>query len=300
MLDFHPISLQDRDWITAYYQKRDCPAAQYTFAASYIWGTDYQVQVSEEDGYFFMRYLGGENSHPSYRCPLGFGGPEGLQSAVEKLKAPCREQGEKLLLHNVPNEERDMLLSIYGDRLKIEDSRDDYEYLYDRETLATLPGKKFHGKRGHIKRFLETDWRYEPLTPALLSDVLLMHGEWCKLNDCGKNPELCREGKAVREALKHFEYLGLKGGLLYQDDRIVAYTIGEPTGGGGFAVHFEKAYSDVNGAYPAINQLFVQRETEGFSLINREEDTGSEGLRKAKLSYHPVKLLELRNIEVQL
>ena len=81
---------------------------------------------------------------------------------------------------------------------------------------------------------------------------------------------------------------------------MVAYTIGEPGGGGAFIVHFEKAYGDVQGAYPAINQLFVQREMKDFLLVNREEDTGSEGLRKAKLSYHPVSLLELMNLEIPL
>lgn len=300
MLDFHAITLADKDWMTAYYAKRNCPAAQYTFAASFIWHTGYQVDVCEDEGYFFMRYEGGDAGYPGYRCPIGFDGPEGLKGAVEKLRNLCRQRGEPLVLHNVPPEEKKILEELFPDQLTVQDSRDDYEYLYDREALATLPGKRYHGKKGHIRRFLETNWRYEALTPASIPDVLLMHSEWCRLNDCGRDPELCREGKAVREALKHFELLGLKGGLLYQDDQIVAYTIGEPTGGGAFAVHFEKAYSNVNGAYPAINQLFVQRETEGFSLINREEDTGSEGLRKAKLSYHPVELLELCNIQVAL
>ena len=299
MLQFHPISLEDKDWITPYYQKRDCPAAQYTFAASYIWSTGYQVDVCEDEGYFFMRYRGGDTEYNGYRCPLGFDGPEGLKRAIDKLRDYCRASGERLVLHNVPEEERELVLSLYGD-VSLHDSRDEYEYLYDREALATLPGKRYHGKKGHVRRFMETDWRYEPLTAERIPDVLLMHSEWCRLNDCGRDPELCRESKAVRLSLEHFEELGLRGALLYQDDRVVAYTIGEPTGGGAFAVHFEKAYSDVNGAYPAINQLFVQREMEGFSLVNREEDTGDEGLRTAKLSYHPVKLLELCNMEIPL
>lgn len=301
MLQFHPIFLKDQDWITPYYQKRDCPAAQYTFASSFIWSVGYQVGVCEDEGYFFLRYEGGDSGHIGYRCPLGFDGDEGLRRAVEKLMAYCRAEGESsLLLHNVPPEETAALHRIFGDRLISHESRDDYEYLYDRQALAELKGSKYHGKRGHIKQFLATDWRYETLTPERIPDVLLMHSEWCRLNDCGKNPELCREGMAVREALDHFTELGLRGGLLYQDGRVVAYTIGEPAGGGAFAVHFEKAYGDVQGAYPAINQLFVQREMADFSLVNREEDTGSEGLRKAKLSYHPVSLLELMNLEIPL
>lgn len=300
MLDFRPIALEDQDWVSAYYKKRDCLGAQYTFAANFIWRTAYQVDICEDEGYFFMRYSGGDAGYPGYRCPLGFDGEEGLKGAAEKLMAFCRERGEPLTLHNVPPEEQAVLLKLFPDRLDVQPSRDDYEYLYDREALAELPGKKYHGKKGHVRRFMETDWRYEPLTPALIPDALAMQKEWCRLNACGNDPELCREGKAVREALAHFEALKLSGGLLYQDDRVVAYTIGEPTGGGAFAVHFEKARSDVNGAYPAVNQLFVQQAMAGFRLVNREEDTGAEGLRKAKLSYHPVELLELCNIRVRL
>ncbi|MCI8600395.1 MAG: DUF2156 domain-containing protein [Oscillospiraceae bacterium] len=300
MLDFHPIALEDQDWVSAYYKKRDCPGAQYTFAANFIWRTAYQINVCEDEGYFFMRYSSGETGFSGYRCPLGFDGAAGLGKAVDKLAALCRERAEPLVLHNVPPEEQAMLAGLFPSRLTVRPSRDDYEYIYDQAALAALPGKKYHGKKGHVRRFMETNWRYEPITPALIPDALAMQQEWCRINACGNNPELCREGKAAREALNHFEALKLSGGLLYQDGRVVAYTVGEPTGGGVFAVHFEKARSDINGAYPAINQLFVQQAMEGFRLVNREEDTGSEGLRKAKLSYHPVKLLELCNIEIGL
>lgn len=295
MLNFRPISFEDKDWISSYYKQRNCPAAQYTFAATFIWSAGYPVDVCEDDGYFFMRYTG-----RTYQCPIGFGREEGLKNALKKLEDHCRQNGGQLLLHNVPEEEREMLLRIYGDRAVLRDSRDEYEYIYDRQALADLPGKKYHGKKGHIRRFMETDWRYEPLTAGNIPDALLMHSGWCKLNDCGRNPELCCEGKAVRRAMQYFEELGLKGALLYQDDEPVAYTVGEPTGSDTFAVHFEKAYSFVQGAYPAINQMFVQHEMGGYAFVNREEDTGDEGLRKAKLSYKPVKLLELVDIEIML
>ena len=99
-------------------------------------------------------------------------------------------------------------------------------------------------------------------------------------------------------ALRNFFKLGFKGGLLRQNGKVVAFTIGEPVGNSTFAVHFEKAFSEIQGAYPAINQLFVQSEMEGFRYVNREEDTGSEGLRKAKLSYHPAFLLEKYTAEL--
>ena len=294
MLNFRPIAIEDKDWITPYYKMRGCAAAQYTFTANFIWDAGYPVEVCEEDGWFFRRYTG-----YSYCCPIGSGGEEAFAAAMQKLEAHCRETGDKFHLHNVPNEEKEMLIRLYGDRLTLLESRDDFEYIYDRQALADLPGKKYHGKKGHIRRFMETDWEYRPLTADMAGDVLAMHGAWCKDNDC-KGGELCMERKAVRRALEHYDVLGLKGGVLYQNGAPVAYTMGEPTGNSTFAVHFEKAFGHVQGAYPAVNQLFVQREMAEFSFVNREEDTGDEGLRKAKLSYKPVELLELWNIDIAL
>ncbi|MBQ4051960.1 MAG: DUF2156 domain-containing protein [Oscillospiraceae bacterium] len=294
MLNFRSVTLSDKDRIEPYYKKRGCAAAQYTFAAGFIWDAGYPLEVCEDDGYLFVRYVG-----YSYLCPVGSGDEAAFAAAMAKLEAHCRETGDKLHLHNVPNEEKEMLLRIYGDRLTILDSRDDFEYIYDRQALADLPGKKYHGKKGHVRRFMETDWEYRSLTAAMADDVLSMHSAWCRDNDC-KGGELCKERKAVRRALDYFDELGLKGAVLYQGGVPVAYTIGEPTGNSTFAVHFEKAFASVQGAYPAINQMFVQHEMGDFSFVNREEDTGDEGLRKAKLSYKPVRLLELWNMDIAL
>lgn len=293
MLNFRPITIGDKELVDRYYKMRDCRGAQYTFAANFIWDAGYPVEICENEGCFFLRYTG-----YSYRCPIA-DSEESFARAMEKLEAHCRETGDKLHLHNVPDEEKELLLRLYGGRASVLDSRDEFEYIYDRQALSDLPGKKYHGKKGHIRRFMETDWEYRPLTADMAEDVFTMHSAWCRDNDC-KGGELCKERRAVKRALEHFDTLGLKGGILYQNGVPVAYTMGEPTGGSTFAVHFEKAFSHVQGAYPAINQLFVQREMSGYDFVNREEDTGDEGLRTAKLSYKPVELLELWNIDIAL
>ena len=93
-------------------------------------------------------------------------------------------------------------------------------------------------------------------------------------------------------SLRLYKELGLKGGVLKDEGRIVAFTVGEPLCEDTFVVHIEKAFPDVEGAYPMINQQFVQHECMEYQYVNREEDTGAEGLRKAKLSYRPVFLVE--------
>lgn len=116
--------------------------------------------------------------------------------------------------------------------------------------------------------------------------------KWRNANGCdeheGKNAEMC----VTLNSLRLFEELHLRGGLLRANGEVVAFSIGEPVCDDTMVVHIEKAYADVQGAYPMINQQFLIHEAAEFKYVNREEDTGDEGLRKAKESYKPAFLQE--------
>ena len=114
-------------------------------------------------------------------------------------------------------------------------------------------------------------------------------------DDLEKNAEMC----VTLNALRLFEELGLTGGVLRVDGEIVAFTIGEPVCSDTFVVHIEKAYAEIPGAYNMINQQFVEHECMDYTYVNREEDTGAEGLRRAKLSYRPVFLVEKGTVTEQ-
>ena len=128
-----------------------------------------------------------------------------------------------------------------------------------------------------------------------------MNQEWLKRYVTEEDQDLQDEAKAVNQILEHFNELKVKGGILKRDGNIVAYTIGEPINENTYVIHIEKAFYEVQGAYPMINQQFVLRNCQEYQYVNREEDTGAEGLRKAKLSYHPVELIKkyhcLQNIK---
>ena len=165
-----------------------------------------------------------------------------------------------------------------------------------------------------MARFLELpNWSYEQITAANLAECVKMNAEWCAQNGCGKDLSMEQESCAVGETLKNFEALKVKGGLLRLDNKVVAYTIGEMLNPDTFIVHIEKAFSDIRGAYPAMSREFIYHnmanpktlvlpngkpneditiEDIGFKYINREDDAGDEGLRKAKLQFHPAFLLE--------
>ena len=138
----------------------------------------------------------------------------------------------------------------------------------------------------------EDRWSYEKLSKENIEDCFQMALKWRNENGCEDDPEKRGEICVTLNSLRLFEELKLTGGVLRIDGDVVAFTLGEPVCSDTFVVHIEKAFAEVQGAYPMINQQFVEHECMAYQYINREEDTGAEGLRKAKLSYRPVFMVE--------
>ena len=218
-----------------------------------------------------------------------------MQKALEQMMEFSERNGFPFSMYNVTPADFERLERWYPGRFQIEYDRDQADYVYESEKLITLAGKKLHGKRNHINKFKNTygdDWSYEPIHKENLEECFQMALKWRNENGCDddreKNAEMC----VTLNALRLFEELELTGGLLRAGGRIVAFTLGEPVCSDTFVVHIEKAFAEVPGAYPIINQQFAEHACAGYQYINREEDTGSEGLRKAKLSYRPVFMVE--------
>jgi hypothetical protein len=166
--------------------------------------------------------------------------------------------------------------------------RDQSDYIYLSEDLIQLKGRKYHRKRNHIKQFKEKyTYQYLPLTPELVSDCLRLQTEWCDLRQCEVIPGLHNESIAIKEAFSHFEALEVMGGVILINDRVEAFTLGEPLNRDTVVIHIEKANPSFDGLYPMINQAFLENHCSGYTYVNREQDLGEEGLRKAKESYFP-------------
>ena len=171
--------------------------------------------------------------------------------------------------------------------------RNSFDYVYSREKLATLKGKKYHAKRNHISYFEKNNnWSFEPLTRENIADCVAMNEKWYELNVEKDRVGIEHEREVLRMNFDHFDEIGCVGGVLRVDGEVVAFTFGERLNDNTFVTHFEKAFSDIRGAYPMINRLFAQEMLSDYEFVNREDDVGSEGLRSAKLSYHPDILLE--------
>jgi hypothetical protein len=285
---FHPISLADRGWINEKLKVDDMNACEYTFANNFIWAKVYDVQVGEVNGCGVIRYR--ENENFEYSFPFGEGDKK---ETIELLRGICHAHNHGLRLYPIDDVGRRKLIEWFSGEFEIDADRSDFDYIYTVEKLSTLRGKKLHGKRNHIARFMDdNDWRYDKMSSDNIGECRKMAREWIAAREEKWNDEMQEEMDVLEIAFDNFYELGFVGGVLYKQEKIVAFTIGERLNSDTFVVHFEKAYPDLQGAYPMINQQFIQHEGQEYVYVNREEDTGDLGLRKAKLSYYPDILLK--------
>ncbi|GFI62196.1 hypothetical protein IMSAG049_01370 [Clostridiales bacterium] len=172
--------------------------------------------------------------------------------------------------------------------LDIEPAEIAWDYVYSREKLATLKGKKLHGKRNHINKFVQDhpDYVYKKLEPSMYNDCIEVYDEWKEGKGLSET-EFANERRSVVLALNNMEALGLTGGAILLDGKIEAFTIGERLTDNMQLIHIEKADAEINGLFTMINQQYVLNECQAVEYINREEDMGVEGMRKAKRSYYP-------------
>ncbi|SFR91668.1 DUF2156 domain-containing protein [Anaeromicropila populeti] len=288
MLTFRKIELSDKEWIQECLRKSDFKGCEYSFGNNYIWRNVYQLEICNVDGFYCVR--SGKGEKKMYSFPAGSGD---LKGTLELLMSDAKETGREFFLRGITENQISVLDELFPGRFQYELIRDDSDYIYTVEKLSTLSGKKLHGKRNHIARFKDNpNWIYESISHENMEDCKDMNRRWCEQYSCKDNPGLKEEICAVKNALNNFKELGFVGGLIRRDGEVIAYTIGEPLSSDTFVVHIEKAFHEIQGAYPMINQQFVLHECQNYKYVNREEDTGDEGLRKAKMSYYPDILLD--------
>lgn len=282
MIEFCSLTLRDREWVMNRMSEDDRQACEYTFANNYLWSEIYNVSFARVRGCLVLRFE--EGNELCDTIPIGAGDRRG---AMDLLLAEAREQGRRPTFGTLVEKDLRWLEQNYPGQYQAETSRDVSDYIYLTEKLSTLSGRKLHGKRNHIARFKDKPWMYRDMMPEDAGECMRLLDEWKELEESRWNAEMENELHMNRKALRYLAELVLDGGMLYQGQRLVAFSIGEPLNTDTYVVHIEKALSNVQGAYPMINQQFVLRNCQGYKYVNREEDTGNEGLRKAKLSYGP-------------
>lgn len=300
-MEFKRIEITDRARVSELLAQSGFLGCEYTFGNNFVWRNFYNVEIAFADGFYFCKY--GRENDVKFSYPAGRSlSDDDIKRAVELLDGYCRETETKLVFSASGGITR-RLLELYPES-KAEYSRDTSDYIYLAEDLTQLKGKKYHAKRNHLNRFYENNWSFEPLTADNMEECMEMNERWCGENiDCAVISDAERSSRLdeeciVRCSFKYFNELGYIGGVLRVDGKVQAFTFGESASGECFVVHVEKALRDYQGAYTAINREFVKSLGGKYRYINREEDTGAENLRKAKLSYHPVFLEDKYFVEI--
>ena len=290
-INFKRAELTDKDLINGYFRHHTSRSCERTFVNVFLWSRHYKVGFAVIEDALVFKNEGQGNV--SFAYPAGE--PENVKKALGRLMEYCRSKEIPFVMYAVTKDQFENLDEWYPGKFSIEYSEDDADYVYESEKLASLSGKKLHGKRNHINKFkatYEDRWSYEAISDENVEECFQMALKWRNQNGCEddieKNAEMC----VTLNSLRLFNELELRGGILRVDHEIAAFTLGEPVCSDTFVVHIEKAFSDIQGAYPMINQQFVEHECMDYQYVNREEDTGSEGLRKAKQSYRPVFMVE--------
>ncbi len=280
MLKFRHITVKDKLIIDSFFAASNEISCEANFATLMIWQTVYGTEFCIEDDVLLIRMKG--ISVPAYSLPFG-NFERGVELIFAENPSPrfWIQEGERC----------DKFIKAYGDKYEICESRDAFDYLYLRSDLAELSGKKYQSKRNHISAFTRAhSWHYEPIAQDNIAAVKACADEWYADSGVNDDKYLSAEREGINLLLDNMDMLGVRGGAVFTDGKVVAFTLGSPINGEIFNTHIEKALPDYSTAYAVINREFA-RSLSGYTYINREDDMGLEGLRKAKLSYRPIRLI---------
>lgn len=285
-LDFREPQLEDAGWMAPLLRGTGNRGCEYSFTTIFMWRKFYHNRIARYGDYLFVKSQ--EEKH-AYLLPIG----GDLREGIVILREYAHEKGHALKLFGADEPMTWEIDRLFPGQFAFQPSPADFDYLYYQEDLAQLAGKKYHAKRNHIAGFgKKFNWVYEPITDGNVAEVVEMAREWCRQKGNCEENGLRSENCAIREALAHRRELSITGGLIRADGKVAAFTFASPINSQVADVHVEKALPDYPGAYAVINREFTARALAGYRWVNRENDLGLEGLRKAKNSYYPALLLE--------
>lgn len=289
---FKKLDIQDRQWAAPILAEEDSLGSDGCFGTHFLWGGAYGLTAARSGDRMIAKYVTDNSLFFAY--PSGTGP---LVPAVSLMKQLARQKGQPLLIKGMTEEQKARLEAEFPTQFVFREMPGSADYIYEAEALAKLAGKKLHNKRNHCNRFEQEcpDWHFDSLQQKHFSSCLALLDTWEEIHEGQEDGMPEAEKDAILKAFKHYDSLGLEGGVLYAGSRLIAFTLGEPVGKNGFDVRFEKADTSVHGAYQMVNREFVRHllvKYPHLKYVNREEDMGMENLQKAKESYYPAFLLK--------
>ena len=285
MIDFQPVRLEDKALIERYTLHAGLDNCNFAFANLYCWHFAHHSAWALVEGFLVIRFLT-HGERLGYMQPVG----EGDWTRILPLLAEdAAANGQRFRMVGLDEAGKEQVRKTAP--YAVESNRDLENYIYNADDLRNLAGRRYQPKRNHINRFTAQypDYRYEQMTRAHIAQCIELELAW-RRRQGWRDGDVWTEQHAMEAAFAHFEELELLGGCLFVGEQLVAFTYGSAINDHLFDTHVEKADTEFDGAFTMINKLFAEHIPAKFTQINREEDLGIDGLRQAKLSYHPALL----------
>ena len=281
-LVFEPISLEKQAEYTKLFESCPQPSSDYTFANLWGWAEEFHLSWAWDGDIVWIR----QEKPLSYWAPVGRWEDEDWSNRLNAFTA-----GSTFI--RVPEQLVLIWQDQMADRVKISDSREHWDYLYSCKELIELRGNRFHGKKNRLTQFQNNyAYQYLPMEESMVDKTLRMQEDWCAWKNCEASAGLTAENRVIERILLGWDrFARLVGGVILIDRQVAAFTVGEIVRPNTLVIHVEKGLAEYKGIYQAINNLFLEATPEA-ELVNREQDLGNKGLRKAKMSYHPIDFIK--------
>lgn len=298
-VNFRGITMADQKNFNRVLADLQPETSDLTFTNLFMWQSSYGLKVFYHEQLDFWFLL----AHPQtwrnfYLPPIGdWSDSVKLKCALEFMVQYAHAKQFGFWMRRTPRGLTEALKKLEP-KIEAKPDPNTADYLYRTEDLIHLSGRKLHGKKNHLNQFLRNyRWNYQAMTPEIAGECLELETGWFDLKERPEHP-LSEEDQAMATILRNFGPLNLSGGVIRIDGQIQAIAVGERLNANTGVIHIEKGNIEFMGIYAAINQQFATHGMAETELLNREEDMGIEGLRKAKLSYHPIRLVEKFNLTI--
>ena len=295
MLEFKPVTYENAHELAPYFSNLTWRITDYTVGTMAMWAEYYNTQFAVHDGFLILKYTE-EDGELCFSVPMGTGD---LDAALDAVAACAKEMGLPLVFGTVPEEMLPVIIDHFGCTVHVAHTPAWDDYLYDKTDLITLKGRRYNTQRNHINKFIKTygGYVFEPISEQNLAEVKEFFHNFMTHED-SISEDMTEERVLTMEVLDHYEKLGMTGGIVRVQDKVIALSIGEVVGDTLY-VHIEKCRRDYGGGYPVINMEFAKyNDSESLRFINREEDVGLPGLRQAKRQYGPVRMVRKYMVSV--
>lgn len=294
--------MKDQEFLLQKLKPLNCRLQNYNFVVLYIYRLLIHFQYAVYHDFVIIKTTFGGHNH--FLFPIGKGDISEILEVIkeEALKEDdtcrflqfCDENAKIMLQWAMQQKDRDNY------SIKFYDMRGDFEYIYLSKDLANLDSHALKSKRNHVHKFQKLyQWRTELITKENLEEVRTFSHDWTRKLNVDEHSRLIWENQALEEAFDQYFQLALEGLILRVEEKIVGFSFGCPLCDNTFLVLFEQADRDTDGSYAMLNKQFASTIGSPYTYLNRAEDVGNEGLRKAKMSYHPHELQKVYHLDIK-